>query len=146
MITRRIVACSALLAACLFATACTAEPATKGSTAKESAIPEKFPATGDRTEMKANAKALRDYGKTHGLSKATAEVERIQARDTGGGHVLISTDIGAVDEAMTRAQQVADAYRDYAGAAGAGKSAKAGSVTVYNAFGDPLVTQGLGKK
>ncbi|MFJ9864433.1 hypothetical protein [Streptomyces sp. NPDC101165] len=139
MINRRIVACSALLAACLLTTACTGEPATKGS-----AIPEKFPATGDRAEMKANAKALRDYAKTHSLSKATGEAERIQSRDADGGHVLISTNIGAVDEAMTRAQQVADAYRDYAG--GAGKPAKAGSVTVYNAFGDPLVTQRLGKK
>ncbi|MGW2748143.1 hypothetical protein [Streptomyces sp. NPDC001450] len=139
MINRRTAAWAALLAACLFATACTSEAAGKGS-----AIPEKFPATGDRAEMKMNAKALRDYGKTHSLSKVTGDVERIQARDAGGGHVLISTNIGAVDEAMTRAQQVADAYRDYAG--GAGKSAKASTVTVYNAFGDPLVTQRLGKK
>lgn len=144
MINRRTATWAALLAACLFATACTGEPATKASATKESAIPEKFPATGDRAEMKANAKALRDYGKTHSLSKATGEVERIQARDADSGHVLISTNIGAVDEAMTWAQQVADAYRDYAG--GAGKSAKAKTVTVYNAFGDPLVTQRLGKK
>ncbi|MFF4044345.1 hypothetical protein [Streptomyces sp. NPDC001816] len=140
MINRRTAAWAALLAACLFATACTSETATKES----STIPEKFPATGDRAEMKANAKALRDYGMTHSLAKVTGEVERIQARDAGGGHILISTNIGAVDEAMTRAQQVADAYRDYAG--GAGKSAKAKTVTVYNAFGDPLVTQRLGKK
>ncbi|MFE1314312.1 hypothetical protein [Streptomyces sp. NPDC058755] len=140
MINRRTAAGAALLAACLFATACTSEPAAKES----STIPEKFPATGDSAEMKGNAKALRDYGKTHSLAKVTAEVERIQTRDADGGRVLISTNIGAEDEAMTRAQQVADAYRDYAG--GAGKSAKGTTVTVYNAFGDPLVTQRLGKK
>ncbi|MGW2703725.1 hypothetical protein [Streptomyces sp. NPDC001340] len=140
MINRRTAAWAALLAACLFATACTSEAATKES----ATIPEKFPVTGDRAEMKANAKALRDYGETRSLAKVTGEVDRIQARDAGGGRVLISTNIGAEDEAMTRAQQVADAYRDYAG--GAGKSAKAKSVTVYNAFGDPLVTQRLGKK
>ncbi|MFJ5972890.1 hypothetical protein [Streptomyces sp. NPDC093060] len=144
MINRRTAAGAALLAACLFATACTGEPATKDSATKESAIPEKFPATGDRAEMKANAKALRDYGKTHSLSKVTGDVERIQDGAAGGGHALISTNIGAEDEAMARAQQVADAYRDYAG--GAGKPAKASTVTVYNVFGDPLVTQRLGKK
>ncbi|WP_328449586.1 hypothetical protein OG780_18485 [Streptomyces sp. NBC_00386] len=58
MIIRRAAALMALpvLAVCLPATACTSEAS------KESAIPEKFPASGDSGDMKSAAKALRDYG------------------------------------------------------------------------------------
>ncbi|MEV6197489.1 hypothetical protein AB0M19_34415 [Streptomyces sp. NPDC051920] len=130
MIIRRAAAFVALpvLAVCLLATACTSEAP------KESAIPEKFPATGDSADMKSSAKALRDYGRAHSLARVTEDVERIQERTDG--HALISTDIGAEDDAIGRAEKVAAAYRAYA--KGDGKEV---SVTVYNVYGDSLVTR-----
>ncbi|WP_392964333.1 hypothetical protein [Streptomyces sp. LN245] len=84
--------------------------------------------------MKSAAKALRDYGKAHSLVRVTEDVERIQERTDG--HALISTDIGAEDDAVGRAEKVAAAYRAYAKGAG-----KPSSVTVYNVYGDSLVTR-----
>lgn len=130
MIIRRAAALMALpvLTVCLLATACTSEAP------EESAVPEKFPAAGDSADMKSDAKALRDYGKAHRLARVTEDVERIQERTDG--HALISTDIGAEDDAVGKAEKVAAAYRAYAKDRG-----KTVSVTVYNVYGDSLVTR-----
>ncbi|MFE1286699.1 hypothetical protein [Streptomyces sp. NPDC058751] len=130
MIIRRAGTLMALpvLTACLLATACTSEAS------KESAIPEEFPATGDSADMESSAKALRDYGKAHHLAQVTEDVERIQER--ADGHALISTDIGAEDGAVGKAEKVAAAYRAYAKSKG-----DTASVTVYNVYGDPLTTR-----
>ncbi|GAA3119256.1 hypothetical protein GCM10010521_03430 [Streptomyces rameus] len=94
--------------------------------------------------MRAEAEALRDYGKAHGrLAKITADVDRVQSR--ADGHVLISTGITAEDEAMNRAERVADAYGGYArSTAKPADAERPAVVTVYNVFGDQLLTRRVG--
>lgn len=97
----------------------------------------RVPASGDSADTKSAAKELRDYGKARSLVRVTEDVERVQERTDG--HALISTGIGAEDDAVGRAEKVTAAYRAYAKGAG-----KPSSVTVYNVcnvYGDSLVTR-----
>ncbi|MCS0600332.1 hypothetical protein NX794_03670 [Streptomyces sp. LP11] len=113
--------------------------ACSGEAPGQSAIPDKFPSSGNSAAMTRGAEQLRVYGEDHDKARITDTVDRVLGREDG--HVLISTRIGTDDDATTTAQQVAGVYRAYAA-----DTSESTSVTVYNVLNDALVTRQLHKE
>jgi hypothetical protein len=90
--------------------------------------------TGGPTRPSGDCRTGGECPKWFGRRQLERQVERIQERTDG--HALISTGIGAEDDAVGKAEKAAAAYRAYAKGTG-----KPSSVTVHNVYGDSLVTR-----
>ncbi|MFJ6543596.1 hypothetical protein ACIQMP_23515 [Streptomyces sp. NPDC091385] len=102
---------------------------------------ERLPADQDRTRSKANAREFRTWTAAHGTDaqkSAAARVDRIVGTwDAHAGNAYVATDIGGGRTPVADPQGAADAIAE---AFASWKDSTAGFVSVYDVYGNAVVT------
>ncbi|MEW2130208.1 hypothetical protein [Streptomyces sp. NPDC005435] len=102
---------------------------------------EKLPADQDRARSKANAREFRAWAAAHGTGaqkSAAARVDRVIGTwDAQAGNAYVSTDIGGGRTPVADPQGTADAIAE---AFASWKDSAAGLVSVYDVYGNAVVT------